>query len=51
MIVDNAARMNPLVTLVLVTYNQEQIVEAAVRSLFTQDYSPLEIILSRPVPK
>lgn len=37
---------NPLVTLVLVSYNQESVVAAAVESVFAQDYSHLEIILS-----
>ncbi|MDA3834968.1 MAG: glycosyltransferase [Spirochaetales bacterium] len=38
--------MNPLVSLLLLTYNQESIVETAVMSAFEQNYSPLEIILS-----
>lgn len=37
---------HPLVTLALFAYNQEQTVQAAAHSLLTQDYSPLEIILS-----
>lgn len=36
----------PLVSVVVVTYNQEQVVEAAVSAVFAQDYGPLEIILS-----
>lgn len=36
----------PLVTLVLVTYNQERFVREAVDGAFMQTYSPLEIILS-----
>jgi glycosyltransferase involved in cell wall biosynthesis len=44
--VESDGRINPLVTLILVAYNQEQVVEEAVRSAFAQEYSPLEIILS-----
>ena len=41
---DNAAR--PLVTLLLITYNQQRFVADAVRSVLQQTYSPLEIIIS-----
>lgn len=36
----------PLLTLALVTYNQERFIAQAVQSAFDQTYSPLEIILS-----
>lgn len=36
----------PLVSLILVTYNQEEFVEEAVRAALGQTYSPLEIIVS-----
>jgi glycosyltransferase involved in cell wall biosynthesis len=36
----------PLVTVILLTYNQENLVAMAVESLLAQTYSPLEIILS-----
>jgi glycosyltransferase involved in cell wall biosynthesis len=36
----------PLVTFVLVTYNQQDLVREAVEGVFAQTYSPLEIILS-----
>jgi glycosyltransferase involved in cell wall biosynthesis len=36
----------PLVTLAVCSYNQVQLVEAAVRGAFAQTYSPLELILS-----
>ena len=38
--------MRPLLSLALVTYNQEQFIAQAVQSAFAQTYSPLEIILS-----
>ena len=41
-----AARARPLVSVALVSYNQEAYVRAAVRSAFAQTYSPLEIVLS-----
>lgn len=37
---------NPLVTYIVVAYNQEQLVREAVQSAFAQNYTPLEIILS-----
>ncbi len=37
---------HPLVTFVLLAYNQEQYVRQAVEAALKQDYSPLEIILS-----
>lgn len=40
------AAERPLVTLVIVTYNQERFVREAVEGAFAQTYSPLEIILS-----
>lgn len=36
----------PLVTFVLVTYNQQELVREAVEGVFAQTYSPLEIVLS-----
>ena len=36
----------PLVTIAVMTYNQEQFVEDAVRSALAQTYEPLEIIIS-----
>lgn len=36
----------PLVTFVVLSYNQEKFIRAAVESAFAQTYSPLEIILS-----
>lgn len=36
----------PLVSVALVSYNQEPYIRAAVRSAFAQTYSPLEIVLS-----
>ena len=36
----------PLVTFVLLAYNQEQYVRAAIQGALAQDYEPLEIILS-----
>lgn len=38
--------MRPLLTLALVTYNQEKFIAQAVQSAFDQTYSPLEVILS-----
>jgi glycosyltransferase involved in cell wall biosynthesis len=37
---------NPLVTFLLLAYNQEQYIRTAVEGAFSQDYSPMEIILS-----
>jgi glycosyltransferase involved in cell wall biosynthesis len=42
----HAIDLRPLVTLVLVAYNQERYVRQAVAGAFAQDYTPLEIILS-----
>ena len=39
-------RDRPLVSVALVSYNQEPYIRAAVRSAFAQTYSPLEIVLS-----
>ncbi|MCB0164570.1 MAG: glycosyltransferase family 2 protein [Anaerolineae bacterium] len=36
----------PLITFVIITYNQEQFIREAVEGAFYQTYSPLEIILS-----
>ena len=36
----------PLVTFVVLSYNQEKFIRAAVESAFAQTYSPLEIVLS-----
>jgi glycosyltransferase involved in cell wall biosynthesis len=36
----------PLVSVLLVSFNQEPYIQAAVRSAFAQTYSPLEIVLS-----
>jgi glycosyltransferase involved in cell wall biosynthesis len=41
-----ADRDRPLVSIALVSYNQEPYIRAAVRSAFAQTYSPLEIVLS-----
>ncbi|HPC02629.1 MAG TPA: glycosyltransferase [Syntrophales bacterium] len=38
--------MKPLITFFILTYNQEDFIFEAVLSAFSQDYSPLEIILS-----
>lgn len=38
--------VKPLVSFILVTYNQEEFVEEAVRAALVQTYSPLEIIVS-----
>lgn len=38
--------VKPLVSFVLVTYNQEEFVEEAVRAALAQTYSPLEIVVS-----
>ena len=37
---------SPLITFVLVAYDQEQFIAEAVQGAFSQTYSPLEIILS-----
>jgi glycosyltransferase involved in cell wall biosynthesis len=37
---------NPLVTFAIIAYNQEQYIRDAVIAAFSQDYSPLEIIIS-----
>lgn len=37
---------NPLVTLIVFTYNQEKYIQEAVKSALAQTYSPLEIIIS-----
>lgn len=42
----NTTAERPLVTFVLVTYNQQDLVREAVEGVFAQAYSPLEIILS-----
>jgi glycosyltransferase involved in cell wall biosynthesis len=36
----------PLVSFVLIAYNQEQFIAEAIQGAFAQTYSPLEIILS-----
>lgn len=36
----------PLVTISMITYNQEKFVRDSVRGLLSQDYSPLEIVIS-----
>lgn len=38
--------MNPLVTFSLLTYNQESYVREAIEAILSQDYSPLQIIIS-----
>lgn len=43
---DEKAGLRPLITFLLVAYNQEDYIEEAVRGAFSQTYSPLEIILS-----
>lgn len=42
----DATRTQPLVTLVILGYNQERYIEEAVEGALRQTYSPLEIILS-----
>jgi glycosyltransferase involved in cell wall biosynthesis len=37
---------NPLASIILVTYNQQNLVEESIDSLLNQTYSPLEIIIS-----
>lgn len=37
---------NPLVTLALISYNQEQYIEDAVKSALGQTYSPLQVVIS-----
>jgi hypothetical protein len=44
--VTDTAAQRPLVTFVLVAYNQEKFIREAVEGVFAQTYSPLEIILS-----
>jgi len=39
-------KQNPLVTFGLISYKQEKFIEDAVRSALSQDYSPLEIVIS-----
>ena len=46
MTINNKSCAKPLITLILVSYNQEHVVEEAMKSVFAQNYSPLEIILS-----
>jgi glycosyltransferase involved in cell wall biosynthesis len=41
-----ADRDRPLVSVALVSYNQEPYIRAAIRSAFAQTYSPLEVVLS-----
>ena len=36
----------PLITFLLVGYNQEAVIREAIQAAFSQDYSPLEIVLS-----
>jgi len=42
----NETNSNPLVTVVLMTYNQEQFVRDAIHGALNQTYAPLEIIIS-----
>lgn len=43
----NRASANaPLLTFIICSYNQEQFIEQAIRGAFSQDYTPLEIIIS-----
>ena len=42
----NAQSDKPLVTISMITYNQEKFVRDAVKGLLSQDYSPLEIVIS-----
>lgn len=37
---------NPLASIILVTYNQENLVEESLQSILKQTYSPLEIVIS-----
>ena len=41
-----AERDRPLVSFVLLTYNQEHDVQAALAGAFAQDYRPLQLIIS-----
>lgn len=38
--------MKPLVTLILLTYNQEDFIQSAIKSVLNQDYENIEIIVS-----
>ncbi len=42
----NAQSDKPLVTISMITYNQEKFVRDSVRGLLSQDYIPLEIVIS-----
>ena len=39
------SRPNPLVTIVIPSYNQGQFIESAINSILTQDYEPIEILV------
>lgn len=39
-------KINPLVSIVAVSYNQERFIEQSLKSLLEQDYSPLQIVIS-----
>ena len=40
------SQANPLITLAILCYNQEQFISQAIEAAFAQSYSPLEIIIS-----
>jgi glycosyltransferase involved in cell wall biosynthesis len=39
-------RHGPLVSVLILTYNQEHFVDDAIRTVVMQDYEPLEIVVS-----
>ena len=43
--IDDELAERPLITLVVLAYNQESYIREAVKAAFEQNYSPLEIIL------
>jgi glycosyltransferase involved in cell wall biosynthesis len=48
---NNRALNNPLVSIIVITYNQEPYVEAAVRSCLRQTYANIEVIVSDDASK
>ena len=42
----NMNTIRPLVTFGLISYKQEKFIEEAIKSALSQDYSPLEIVIS-----
>lgn len=47
--IESAMNERPLITFLLIAFNQEKFIEEAVRGAFSQTYAPLEIILSDDV--